>query len=54
MALAELFQEDIEEIKEQICDNYCKYPEQYKVNDEEFGFDQMQDEVCVDCPLCRL
>lgn len=40
--------EIIEEVKTDICDNYCKYPEQYK------DYDDMLDEQCDKCPLGRL
>lgn len=35
-------------ISEDICSNYCKYPEQYKDKDE------MWNEKCDSCPLNRL
>lgn len=38
----------IEDVKEQMCDHYCKYPEQYDNNDK------MIEEQCTHCPLCRL
>jgi len=46
----------IEEIKEDICDNYCKFPQEYslKYEDSEIGHDVMIDDVCSECPLCRL
>jgi len=53
--------EIIELVKMDICDNYCKYPDRYGINnydptdldrDEKFG--QMIDEVCDKCPLDRL
>ena len=40
--------EIIEEIKEQICDKYCKYPGEYKDPDE------LIEKECENCPLCRL
>lgn len=35
-------------VAEQICDHYCKYPAEYKDND------QMYDEKCDKCPLQML
>lgn len=40
--------EIIEEVKSDICDKYCKYPEQYDNNDE------MLRDVCEACALNRL
>jgi hypothetical protein len=40
-----------EEIKTQICDHYCKYPEQYKVENDDINFDKMIEERCNDCIL---
>ena len=38
----------INEVVTEICDYYCKYPEQYK------DYDDMLDEQCKDCPLNKL
>lgn len=40
----------IEDVVESICDNYCKYPEQYAEADEE----KMYEERCDKCPLNKL
>lgn len=40
----------IEDAKQHICDNYCKYPDEYGLA----GFDDMIAEKCEDCPLGRL
>ena len=42
-----------EKVKARICDNFCKYPEQYKVNDDT-DIDRMLNEVCENCPLNAL
>ena len=42
-----------EKVKARICDHYCKYPEQYKVNDDT-DIDRMLNEVCESCPLNAL
>jgi hypothetical protein len=47
--------EIFEEIKTEICDHYCKYPDIYDTredSDEEYG--KMIKEVCNSCPLNRL
>ena len=42
----------IEEVKIEICDNYCRYPKIYNINDDEY--DAKMEEICVNCPLSRL
>lgn len=42
-----------ERVKARICDDYCKYPEQYKVNGDT-DIDRMINEVCENCPLNAL
>ena len=39
--------QEIEEIKEDICDNYCKYPTEYEDN-------EILEMVCNRCPLNKL
>ena len=39
----------VEEVSEEICDHYCKWPEQY--GDDESG---LLNEKCDGCPLNRL
>ena len=48
--------EKLEQIKEEICDNYCKYPYEYQMNteDSEEAFENMLQDVCSECPLNRL
>lgn len=45
-----------EEIKEDICDNYCKFPMDYSMEyeDPEEGYEAMMEERCAECPLNRL
>ena len=38
----------IEDVKSEMCDNYCKFPQEYK--DQE----QMWDKKCAECPLNKL
>lgn len=42
--------EIIEEVKEQICDDYCRYPREREWDEE----DLCENEVCAACPLNRL
>lgn len=44
--------EIIEEVKTEICDNYCRYTTIYNINDGEY--DATMEEICVNCPLSRL
>ena len=37
--------EILEEVKNEICDNYCKYPEEYE------DYEDMLKERCEDCVL---
>ena len=41
--------EIIEEIKAEICDDYCKYPKKYKDEDA-----LLESDTCNRCPLNRL
>lgn len=43
--------EEFEEIAEQICDEYCKYPQQW--DEEKEGVPLSDSEVCRNCPLNR-
>lgn len=47
---------EIEMVKSEICDNYCKYLEEYlsRYEDPDVAHDTMLDEQCVCCPLQRL
>ena len=38
----------VEDVASKICDEYCKYPEQY---DEEKEGEPMVDKICSHCPL---
>ncbi len=41
----------LEEIVGEICDHYCKYPEQYKDNDD---IDEMCAKHCDHCPFNKI
>ena len=42
----------IREVKDEICDKYCKYPDTW----DEFreGCELAESEICANCPLDRL
>lgn len=42
----------LEEVKEVMCDKYCKYPEQYKPT--ETGLDELYEKYCNVCPMNAL
>lgn len=44
--------EQIEEIKEDICNKYCKYPDTW--DEEKEGCELCESDVCKNCPLNRL
>ena len=44
--------EQIEEISNDICNNYCKYPEQWDAEAE--GCELVDSDICANCPLNRL
>lgn len=39
-----------------MCDNYCKYPEQYEANydDPDEAMDKLVEEKCNDCPINKI
>lgn len=52
--LQDLNENIIEEIKEQICDHFCKYPGEYNAKDSVLDMQDMINEVCDSCPLNAL
>lgn len=48
--------EIIEKVIEEMCDKYCKYPDEYlsKLKDPDIANDQMLENVCAHCPLSKL
>lgn len=42
----------LEEISNEICNNYCKYPEQW--DEEKEGCELIDSDICLNCPLGRL
>lgn len=50
--MARLSEDELEDIKTDICDNYCKYPLTW--DEEAEGMELCESEICEDCPLNRL
>lgn len=48
--------EELENIKADICDKYCKWPNEYlkSYEDPDVAHDKMIEEWCPECPLQRL
>ena len=44
--------EQLEEIAETFCNDYCKYPEIW--DEEKEGCELMDSEVCANCPLNKI
>ena len=44
--------EIIEEIKTQICEDYCRYPRDW--DEEGEGMELIGSDICTNCPLDRL
>ena len=44
--------EQLEEVKEAICSNYCKYP--YEWDEEKEGCGLCESDICTNCPLNKL
>ena len=40
-----------EDIKGRMCDNYCKYPMQYKVKDSDANYEKLINDICESCPM---
>jgi len=57
-AVVNVTEEELEDIKADICDNYCKklaeYNEKSSGLEAVYNFDEFLDEVCSKCPLSRL
>ena len=41
-----------EEIKEQMCEDYCRYPREWDKDEE--GAELCESDICINCPLQRL
>lgn len=50
-----LTEEEKAELREEICENYCRWPLAYRLDyeDSEEAFEAVRNERCSDCPLQR-
>ena len=48
----ETITKQMEKIVEDVCSNYCKYPETW--DEEKEGMELCESEVCGNCPLNKL
>lgn len=46
-------QKQIEEVVEEMCNHYCKYPEQWNPEEHD-GQELLESEICINCPLNKL
>ena len=44
--------EILEEVKNDICNKYCKWPEEW--DEEKEGIELCESDICANCPLNRL
>lgn len=44
----------IDEVSEEICDNYCKYSDLFKVIKSDIEMDELSEKFCDSCPLNKL
>lgn len=44
--------EQLQEIAEDFCNHYCKYP--YEWDEEKEGCELMDSDICANCPMGRL
>ena len=51
-SLRDLTNEYIEDVAKEICECYCKYPEQW--DEEKEGMELCESDICANCPLNRL
>ena len=49
-SLLEYISNELEKVKSEMCDNYCKHP----VNHTSEEWENVQDDICYQCPLSRL
>lgn len=54
--MTETITNQLETIKEEICDDYCKWPERYRelYEDPDKANERMLTEVCGICPLLKI
>lgn len=44
--------EQLEEVANEFCNHYCKYPEQW--DEEKEGMELCESDICANCPCNRL
>jgi len=46
----------LEKIAEEICDNYCKFPQEYnsRTDDPDKNWELLSKEKCENCPLNKM
>lgn len=54
MSMIKTITETVEKVKEEICDNYCKYPLLCGQHPEEEEFAEWLNKVCQECPMNKL
>lgn len=52
MTVSELVKAEIEEVKEIMCDEYCRWPREY--DEVEEGIPLSSTAICTQCPMNRL
>lgn len=50
--MLQIMDEKLEEVKQMMCDNYCKYPNIWDVKKE--GCELWDSRICAECPLMKL
>lgn len=44
--------EQLEQIAEDFCNNYCKYPDIW--DEEKEGYELCESDICANCPISKL
>ena len=44
--------EQLEQIAEDVCNNYCKYPDIW--DEEKEGYELSESDICANCPISKL
>jgi hypothetical protein len=52
MSLTETIERTIEEVKNGICNDYCRHPNEWDAEKE--GYELYESDICDRCPLNRL
>lgn len=46
--------EVFEDIKQEMCEHYCRFPNEFCEDDPDADPDEMYEQICSGCPLMRL